>query len=121
MKKLKGIIMGRCPRCGSGGMFKSGLAGLLFMNNECAKCGLNYLRESGYYLGAMYVSYGLGVFTVLPVATYLGAVAKWPLALVMTIMVVQTLVSVLLFLRFSRIIWLYVDEKLDPQEHLSQR
>jgi hypothetical protein len=63
----------------------------------------------------MYVSYALGVFTVLPVATYLGVYAEWPLWLVMIVMVVQTLISVPLFLRFSRVLWLYMDQMIDPQ------
>ena len=96
-------------------MFKPGLSGLMLMNDVCSVCGLRFLRESGYYLGAMYVSYGLGVLTILPVATYLGAFARWPLWIVFTIMVIQTLVSMLLFLRLSRVIWLYADEAIDPQ------
>jgi uncharacterized protein (DUF983 family) len=115
VKKLRGILAGRCPRCGEGRIFKPGLAGLSFMNDVCAVCGLRFLRESGYYLGAMYVSYALGVFTVLPVATYLGVYAEWPLWLVMAVMVVQTLISVPLFLRFSRVLWLHMDQAIDPQ------
>lgn len=116
MRKLRGIIQGLCPRCSRGQIFQPGAAGLLFMNDACDVCGLRFLRESGYYLGAMYVSYGLGVLTVLPVATYLGAVLRWQLWLVFVIMVIQTLVSMLLFLRISRTVWLYFDEAVDPQD-----
>ena len=116
MRTLKGIIAGLCPRCRQGHIFKPGLAGLLFMNDVCVVCGLRFLRESGYYLGAMYVSYGLGVLTILPVATYLAAVARWPLWLVLSIMVIQTLLSMLIFLRLSRTIWLYFDQAVDPQK-----
>jgi uncharacterized protein (DUF983 family) len=115
VSKLSGIVRGLCPRCGRGAIFRPGLAGLLFMDDVCRVCGLRFLRESGYYLGAMYVSYTLGVFTVLPVATYLGAFAEWPLALVLLLMVLQTLVSVPLFLRYSRVLWLYLDQAIDPQ------
>ncbi len=116
MRSLRGIVFGRCPRCRKGHIFKPGLAGLLFLNDVCAVCGLRFLRESGYYLGAMYVSYGLGVFTVLPVAYYLGVVVEWTLWLVFTIMIIQTLVSMLVFLRLSRTLWLYFDEAVDPQK-----
>jgi uncharacterized protein (DUF983 family) len=116
VSKLKGIVLGLCPRCGKGHIFKPGLAGLLFMNDVCDVCNLRFLRESGYYLGAMYVSYGLGVLTILPVATYLGAFARWPLWIVFTIMVIQTLLSMLIFLRISRTLWLYFDQAVDPQK-----
>ena len=36
------------------------------------------------------------------------------IAIVMTIMVVQTLLSMPLFFRFSRVIWLYLDQSIDP-------
>jgi uncharacterized protein (DUF983 family) len=116
MHKLIGIILGLCPRCGEGKLFQPGFKGLFLMNDSCSVCGLHILRESGYYLGSMYVSYGLGVLTILPVAIYIGVIARWPLWIVFTIMVIQTLVSMLLFLRLSRATWLYFDEALDPQQ-----
>jgi uncharacterized protein (DUF983 family) len=116
----KAIAGGRCPRCHQGAMFKPGLLGVAgMMNDVCPVCGLAFLREAGYYLGAMYVSYALGIFTVLPVAVVLAVVLEWPLWSVMAIMVVQTLVSVPLFLRLSRIIWLHLDEAIDPRRGIS--
>lgn len=101
-------------------MFKPSLWGLLgMMNDACGVCRLAFLREAGYYLGAMYVSYALGVLTVLPVSIVLAIVVEWPLWVVLTIMVIQTLVMVPLFLRFSRIIWLHVDEAIDPRRGIS--
>jgi uncharacterized protein (DUF983 family) len=114
---IKGILLGLCPRCREGHIFRPGLAGIVLMHDACSVCGLRILRESGYYLGAMYVSYFLGVFTILPVATYLAAFAAWPLWLVFTVMIVQTVVSMLLFLRLSRTIWLYLDQTIDPQKN----
>ncbi len=116
MSTISAIVRGLCPRCRQGHIFQPGIKGLLFMHDECSVCGLHFLREAGYYLGAMYVSYALGVFTVLPVATYLGVVARWPLPTVFAIMVVQTLVSMLLFLRVSRTVWLYFDQAVDPEK-----
>lgn len=81
----------------------------------CPVCGLRYLRESGYFLGAMYVSYGLGVLTILPVAVVLAIVVEWPLWAVLAVMFAQTLVSMPVFFRYSRIIWLHVDQMLDPR------
>ena len=31
------------------------------MNKECSVCGEGFERESGYYLGAMYVSYAINI------------------------------------------------------------
>ncbi len=78
-------------------------------------CGLQFLRETGYFLGAMYVSYGLGVLTVLPVGILMAVVLHWSLFVVMPLVIIQTIVSMPFFLRFSRIIWLHVDQALDPR------
>jgi len=108
--------LGHCPRCKQGSMFKPGLlAALGSMHDACSVCGLPFLREAGYYVGAMYVSYGLGMLTVLPVAIVLALIVDWPLEAVLGVMVLQTLVSVPLFFRCSRIIWLHVDEAIDPR------
>ena len=110
------LVRGRCPRCRKGPIFQANFKGKIgFMNEQCSVCGLRFLRETGYFLGAMYISYGLGVFTVLPIAIYLAVVPQWPLAVILLIALVQTLVSMPLFLRYSRVIWLYADQALDPR------
>lgn len=34
------------------------------MNDRCPTCGLHFNREPGYFLGAMYISYGLGLAVI---------------------------------------------------------
>ena len=72
-------------------------------------------QEQGYFLGAMYVSYGLGTVTVLPIAIVLAVVLDWPVAAILAVAFAQTLVSAPLFFRYSRAIWLHVDQWLDPR------
>jgi uncharacterized protein (DUF983 family) len=113
--KLSGVLTGRCPRCGKGTIFPASFGGAIgLMNPRCAECGLPFLREAGYFLGAMYVSYGLGVLTVLPIGVLLAVVLHWHLAIVIPLVILQTLLSMPLFLRFSRTIWLHVDQAIDP-------
>jgi len=53
----------KCPRCHQGKMFannnpysfKNGLT----MKDTCSECNLKYERETGFFYGAMYVSYAL--------------------------------------------------------------
>jgi hypothetical protein len=97
-------------------MFPSTFLGAIgLMNPSCSVCGLVFLRETGYFLGAMYVSYGLGVATILPVGIILAVVLKWSLFVIIPIVIIQTLVSMPFFFRFSRIIWLHLDQALDPR------
>ena len=85
------------------------------MNETCAVCGLRFLRESGYFLGAMYVSYGLGMLTILPTAVVMAVVLEWSLPVVLIVSLLQTVISVPLFLRYSRVIWLYLYGAVDPR------
>ena len=34
---------------------------------ECARCGLSFFREQGYYIGGMIITYGLTLAVVIPV------------------------------------------------------
>ena len=114
--KLRALLRSRCPRCLQGRVFVPGITGLVgAMNEACPVCGLRFLRESGYFLGAIYISYGLGILTILPVAVIMAVLLEWPLAVVLTISLLQTVISVPLFMRFSRVIWLYMDQSIDPR------
>jgi uncharacterized protein (DUF983 family) len=47
----------RCPRCGQGRVFASAWT----MHRACPACDLVFEREPGYFTGAMYFSYALGI------------------------------------------------------------
>lgn len=53
---LRGLAL-RCPRCGGGRLFR----GLFRMHDACSACGLTFRREPGFYLGSIYINYGITV------------------------------------------------------------
>jgi uncharacterized protein (DUF983 family) len=109
-------IRGRCPRCGEGAIFEPLLGrGALRMHPRCPVCGLDFEPEEGYFTGAMYVSYSLGILTVLPVAMLLILALGASLALTLTVALVQTLLTTLIMFRYSRIIWLHIDQVIQPR------
>jgi uncharacterized protein (DUF983 family) len=57
------IINEKCPKCAQGFVFKRkiGLIKLPVMHDQCESCNYSFEREPGYFLGAMYISYGLSV------------------------------------------------------------
>jgi len=62
--KLYSIFRMKCPRCQEGAFFVSHPYDLKNAGNtheHCPNCGLKYSREPGFYYGAMYVAYALGV------------------------------------------------------------
>jgi uncharacterized protein (DUF983 family) len=64
--KLYSIFKGKCPECHEGDFFVStpyDLKHIGDIKDHCDKCGLKYEKEPGFYYGAMYVAYALGVAT----------------------------------------------------------
>jgi uncharacterized protein (DUF983 family) len=105
------ILRQRCPRCHQGKVF----AGQFTMNRICPVCGLRFEREPGYFLGAMYFSYGIGVILIGALAGLVYLVRP-DLALHWCV-----LMGWLLFLpltpavfRYSRVLWMHFDRHFDP-------
>ena len=57
------ILKEKCPNCLEGNVFEKTkhFAQLPVMKSRCQTCNYYFDREPGYFLGAMYLSYGLGV------------------------------------------------------------
>ena len=86
------------------------------MHDRCPQCGLRFNREPGYFLGAMYISYGLALAVIVVLGAVLWGLTSWRLEKV-------ALWAVLLFLPFapaltllSRVLWIYLDQTLDPEK-----
>lgn len=85
------------------------------MQECCPSCGLKFEREPGYFLGAMYISYGLALITIVGLCLLLWASTSWSLQKI-------TVWAILLFLPlaptltlFSRVLWIYLDQAIDPE------
>lgn len=85
------------------------------MNDRCPACGLVFEREPGYFTGAMYVSYALGIIATAPVYfSMLLAGQGAPVILAVTAAVV--VVWFPLLFRYSRVIWMHIDRTVNPDE-----
>ncbi|MFT5860998.1 MAG: hypothetical protein ACI865_003116 [Flavobacteriaceae bacterium] len=60
---VKGIYKEKCPNCGEGHVFEksAGVFRMPLMNVRCSECDYRFEREPGYFIGAMYLSYGLAI------------------------------------------------------------
>lgn len=111
--KLLGLLRQRCPRCMQGAIYRRGIT----MHVACPACGQVYEREPGYFVGSMYISYGmatvvmglfmLGLHLLLP-AWDLGWVALLAIALFVPLTPVVS--------RYARVIWMYFDHWAWPEE-----
>jgi len=104
------VLLMRCPRCREGAVFR----GLLLTNRVCQVCGLEFERENGYFTGAMYISYFLGIVTTAPVWLTLLLTEK-SLGLIIGVTVAQVVVSMPIFYHYSRVLWLHFDMLTKPE------
>ena len=68
--KIYSIITFKCPCCHEGDFFISHPYNFKFTGDiyeNCSVCGKKYMLEPGFYQGAMYVAYGLGVVLFLSI------------------------------------------------------
>jgi hypothetical protein len=84
------------------------------MYETCPVCGLKFNREPGYFIGAMYVSYGLSIPPVLALVMLLWRGAHWSFGAAVIGAFVAYLPFVPLVVRLSRVIWIYIDRSVDP-------
>ncbi len=112
----RSILEQRCPRCRIGRIFHYSIfRGFPKICERCSICDLKFEREPGYFLGAMYLSYGLGVLFMAPIALLLWAVSGWWLTKVIVWSVVLFLPFAPTITLFARVLWIYFDQKVDPE------
>lgn len=60
---IKNVFLDKCPNCSKGLVFEKsvGVFKMPVMYEKCEKCSYQFDREPGYFLGAMYISYGFAV------------------------------------------------------------
>ncbi|HUG67328.1 MAG TPA: DUF983 domain-containing protein [Pirellulaceae bacterium] len=108
--KLLAVIRLRCPRCLKGKVFRS----FWRLNQKCPECGLGFEREPGFFTGAMYFSYGLGILIAAPLSIYLFLRGFNEIAIFAIVLAQLAVVSPLLF-RYSRVAWMHFDQRMDPR------
>jgi hypothetical protein len=84
------------------------------MYERCPTCGLKFEREDGYFLGAMYIGYGLGIGAIAVLAALVWEIFQWSL-------MKSTVWGMVLFLPFTpvltwmaRVLWIWMDQGIDP-------
>jgi uncharacterized protein (DUF983 family) len=109
---LTGLVLGKCPRCRVGDIFKYPVTRLTkfnVMNDTCPHCGIKLEPEPGYYQGAMFVSYGYAVILIGIISAILFFLfdnpSDWTY---ITVCCIAILTLVPFNYRYSRITFLYL-------------
>ncbi|MFM9059915.1 MAG: DUF983 domain-containing protein [Planctomycetaceae bacterium] len=102
----------RCPRCGVGRLFR----GWFRMHDACLACGASFAPEPGFYLGSIYVNYGVtviatgGLYALLVAGC--GLTAEAGLAACLAVAVVLPVV----FFRHARSLLLALDSAVNRRQ-----
>jgi hypothetical protein len=94
-----------CPRCGEAKMF----TGLFRMHETCTVCHLRFEREPGYFLGSIYINYGITAMLMLVgwmTFRFGFGFEPRPVAFGLTLLCVAFGVF---FFRYARALWLAMD------------
>jgi uncharacterized protein (DUF983 family) len=113
---LASILEQRCPRCRIGRIFRYSIfRGFPKMCERCSICDLKFEREPGYFLGAMYFSFALGVLVMAPIAIFLWYLTGWWITKVILWTVILFLPFAPTITLFARVLWIYLDQSIDPE------
>lgn len=114
---FKVVFGARCPRCGQGKLFKDpnpyNLKNYDQMNRYCSHCNMDFENETGFYYGAMYVSYALSV--AISVVNFIWTVLAFGFGRIWIFITINAIVLVLLWpfiFRISRVLYLWMMDLL---------
>jgi len=115
-QRVGAILRQRCPRCREGRIYRGSiLRGWLAMYERCAICNLKFEREQGYFLGAMYLSYGLSIPPVILLVLAMWLVAGWRYEAALLGGFIAYLPFVPFVTRLARVAWIHIDQAVDPE------
>lgn len=100
----------RCPRCGAGRVF----AGRFRMHDRCPACRLVFEREPGYFVGAIYLNYGVTVLAAIGGYFALDATVQPPPLAQVALWAAFAVAFPFWFFRYSKSLWLSLDYLVDP-------
>ena len=111
--KIYSIFKMKCPRCHDGDIFFNANPYVFSqfgkMHDRCPVCDLKYDMEPGFFLGAMYVSYGMAVAIALPSGLILSAIlSEWKMYEIIGLVLIEIVLLMPILYYLSRSIWLNI-------------
>lgn len=111
MNMIAAILLRRCSHCRKGKIFR----GFWRMNQDCPECGIHFEREQGYWMMSVFIGYVMYGVVLAPVALvlYFMQVPMQTSFFIMGTLIVLLMLPVFIY---ARVIWLHIDELLDPRK-----
>jgi len=116
--KIYSVLHNKCPHCHKGNFFETNnpynLKMFAHMNSRCPVCNEDFKRETGFYFGAVYVSYaltvafGVGLFVLMSVLFNADTI---PFLITFS---VSLLILLPVFYRTARLMWINMFVSYEP-------
>lgn len=107
---VSSIIKLKCPKCRQGDLFINKSVyktnGFFDMPSNCVRCGQDFDIETGFYYGAMYVSYGITIAINVAVFVALTVLDLYEVGLFLIIDLLVLLITLPYVFKVSRAIWI---------------
>src|SRR5262245_30340912 len=100
-----------CPLCGKGKLFR----GWFTVHQQCHNCGARFEREPGFFLGSIYINYGLTALIVAIAYPLMLFVWQLPERTLLIGAVAFTVIFPMLLFPWARSVWLAFDQWNDPR------
>lgn len=116
VSKTMAIITCKCPRCRKGEIFYSSVFNVFEFSktyDNCSVCGLKYEHETGFFWGAMYISYAFSSALMI----IFGIVAinlDWSFSKIVWVIIPSILILTPFSYRYSRVFLLHF---ISPNRH----
>jgi hypothetical protein len=109
----------KCPHCHHGEMFVNrnpyAIMSMSKMPSHCALCGRSFFPETGFYWGAMYMSYVMTVMFSAVNVVMIGFIFGWDMCLLIGGNTLLLIGSFPLFYRYARVLWLQLNTPFSPE------
>ncbi len=89
---------------------------LTSMNQQCPVCGLNFEREPGYFLGAMYISYAMAVPLLILFLLLFWKATFWSWNVILLASALALVPFAPFLALFARVLWIHLDRGVDPEQ-----
>ncbi|MCP4417804.1 MAG: DUF983 domain-containing protein [Chloroflexi bacterium] len=113
---LNAILLRKCPKCRQGNVFR----GTLQMYEDCPHCGTHFEREDGYFMMSVFVGYVMSFFVTIPTIAILYFTLRPSVWGYLIGAAVALLVTAPLIFHYARVIWMFIDQLLDPRPETNQ-
>jgi uncharacterized protein (DUF983 family) len=116
---INSVLKLKCPKCRQGDLFYNKkiyqYKGFFDMPKKCPKCGQDFQIETGFYYGAMYVSYALTIALIVAVFIALIVFNIFSIELFLLLDFIALLIALPYLFKVSRSIWIALMIKFDKK------